>query len=265
MSAPSAIARFEAGRAAVEIYPDPESLGQAAARQAALLINRAISKRGKARIIAATGNSQIPFAAALVKQDVDWSSVEFFHMDEYVGLGDQHPASFRLWIRNRLENQVHPGKMYYLAGDAPDIEAEIQRYTALLQEEPIDLAFVGFGENGHIAFNDPHEADFDDPALVKQVTLDEACRQQQVGEGHFSGMDTVPSSALTVTCTGLYRAENWVSCVPDKRKAHAVQCSLEGPITTACPGSLAQRHPNTFVYLDKHSASLLSVPDKIGS
>jgi glucosamine-6-phosphate deaminase len=251
--------KFRAGQAVVEIHPSTESLGTAAAVQAAHLINRSIARRGKARIIAATGNSQIPLVEALVKQDIDWNAVEVFHMDEYVSLSADHPASFRRWIRERIENIVHPAQMYYLQGDASDLDAEIERYTVLLRAAPIDVAFVGFGENGHIAFNDPHEADFDDPATVRIASLDEACRLQQVGEGHFDGLASVPHRALTITCSGLFMAENWVSSVPDARKARAVRCALEGPVSTACPGSLAQRHPNTFVYLDTFSAGLLSV------
>lgn len=259
MSLPMEIRKFRAGEAAVEVHATPESLGTSAASQAALLINKALAARGRARIIAATGNSQIPLVEALAKQDIDWKLVEVFHMDEYVGLAADHPASFRRWIRERIEEVVHPGKMYYLQGDATDLTAEIERYTRLLKEKPIDLAFVGFGENGHIAFNDPHEADFNDPATVRRATLDEACRLQQVGEGHFNALESVPLFALTISCPGLYMAENWVCGVPDTRKARAVQCALEGPISTSCPGSLAQRHPNTFVYLDSHSASLLSM------
>ncbi len=258
MSSPSQPRSFQAGEAAVFIEANIESVGASAARQAANLIRRAIAKRGKARIIAATGNSQIYVVAALVKEDVNWSVVEVFHMDEYVGISADHPASFRRWIRERIEKTVSPGKIQYLDGDAPDIAAEIERYTGLLTTAPIDLAFVGFGENGHIAFNDPHEADFEDPATVKKATLDEACRLQQVGEGHFEGLFSVPKYALTVSCSGLFMAENWVCSVPEARKARAVQCALEGPISVSCPASLGQRHANTFVYLDTESAALLS-------
>ena len=259
MSQPAALRKFRAGEAAVEILANSRSLGNVAALQAACIIERSIAEKGRARVIAATGNSQIPLIETLVKQKLDWKAVEFFHMDEYVGISADHPASFRRWIRERIEAPLHPGKMHFLDGDAPDLATEIERYTALLNEAPIDLAFVGFGENGHIAFNDPHEADFEDPATVKTATLDEACRLQQVGEGHFDRLASVPRTALTITCPGLFMAESWVSSVPESRKAQAVRCALEGPVSTACPGSLAQRHPNTFVYLDIHSAALLSV------
>lgn len=247
------------GEAQVEIYGSSTLAGEAAARRASELISRAIAERGKARVIGATGNSQIPLVEALVRQNIDWKAVELFHMDEYAGMKADHPSSFRYWIRTRLEEKVHPGKVYYLQGDAPDIDAEIERYSRLLNEAPIDIAFVGFGENGHIAFNDPPVADFNDPKTVKVITLDDACRKQQAGEGHFKDVAAVPLHAVTVTCTGLFRANAWVCCVPEARKAEAVRNALEGPISEKCPASLVRRHPNTYIFLDPESASLLSM------
>jgi glucosamine-6-phosphate deaminase len=249
---------FSKGEAKVQIYRSSESLASAAAHHAAQLIRAAIESNGRARIMAATGNSQIAFVTALTKESLQWNLVELFHMDEYVGISAHHPASFRRWIRERIEDVVHPRAAYYLNGDAPDLESEVIRYSELLQEAPVDLAFVGFGENGHIAFNDPPVADFADPVMVKRVTLDEACRKQQAGEGHFKDVESVPKEALTVTCTGLFRAKAWVCCVPDVRKAAAVRDALEGEISERCPASLARRHSNTHVYLDAESASLLS-------
>jgi glucosamine-6-phosphate deaminase len=248
---------FRAGEAHVEIYPSPTLSGSAAAEIAAKLISHAIAQHGRVRIIGATGNSQIPLVEALVHQDINWKAVELFHMDEYVGMKADHPSSFRYWIRTRLEEKVHPAKTHYLEGDASDVEAEIARYSRLLNEAPIDLAFVGFGENGHIAFNDPPVADFADPRTVKLITLDDACRRQQAGEGHFKDVASVPLRALSVTCTGLFRAKAWVCHVPEYRKAEAVRNALEGPISEACPASLVQRHPNTYVFLDSESAKLL--------
>ena len=250
---------FRSGTAHVEIYASNEVLGSAAAELSARLIADAIKEHRRARVIAATGNSQISLVEALVKQRIDWRAVELFHMDEYAGMSSSHPASFRRWIKNRLEDKVHPRKTYYLAGDAADLEAEIKRYSELLLHAPIDLAFVGFGENGHIAFNDPSVADFNDPAVVKKVTLDEACRRQQAGEGHFKDLESVPKQALTITCSGLFRANAWACCVPEKRKAEAVRNALEGPISEACPASLVRRHPNAHVFLDPDSASLLTI------
>lgn len=249
---------FDVENAKVHIYDSIENSGIAAALRAAEVISKAIKDRGTARVIAATGNSQIPLAEALVKQPVNWKAVELFHMDEYIGLGSDHPSSFRYWIRTRLAEKIQPGKVFYLAGDAPDLDAEIKRYSALLLEAPVDLAFVGFGENGHIAFNDPHVADFNDPATVKQITLDEVCRKQQANEGHFANVAAVPKRAVTITCPGLFRARSWVCCVPERRKAEAVRNALEGSISEACPASLVRRHPDAYVFLDRDSASRLS-------
>jgi glucosamine-6-phosphate deaminase len=252
--------KFQAGYANVEVYPSSAAAGTAAAEKAAKIIDASIRSRGRARVIGATGNSQIPLVEALVQQKIDWTSVELFHMDEYAGMKADHPASFQYWIRTRIEEKVHPWRIHYLKGDAPDLEAEMNRYAQLLNSAPIDLAFVGFGENGHIAFNDPPVADFRDPATVKAITLDDACRRQQAGEGHFKDAASVPLQALTITCTGLFRAEAWVCNVPDLRKAEAVKNSLEGPISESCPASLVRRHANSYVFLDPESASLLSVP-----
>jgi glucosamine-6-phosphate deaminase len=246
------------GAARVRVFPTRQELGAASANQAAGILQKAIREKGKARVIVATGNSQLDMITALVQiPGIDWRSVEVFHMDEYAGMSATHPASFRLWIKTRVEDKVHPGKVNYIEGDAADPDAEIERYTRLLLSAPIDLAFVGFGENGHIAFNDPHVADFHDPKILKRVTLDDACRRQQAGEGHFPTFDDVPKEAFTVTCPGLFRAEAWVCCVPEARKAEAVRNALEGPIATSCPSSIVRTHPNATVYLDKESASLL--------
>lgn len=255
---PQMIATHSYGNACIQIYASEEALGVAAAKQTADLIRAVIAQSGRARIVVATGNSQLALIGALVRQEaIDWKSVDVFHMDEYVGISRNHPASFRYWIRTRVEEKVRPGSMEYIEGDASDLDAEMARYARLLAAGPIDLAFVGIGENGHIAFNDPAVADFEDPLMVKRVVLDEACRRQQVGEGHFKDVDAVPREAITLTCPALFRAQAWVCSVPDARKAVAVRSALEGPISTACPGSLVRRHPNTTVYLDTHSAALL--------
>jgi glucosamine-6-phosphate deaminase len=247
------------GKARVLVFPARDALGAAAAEMAAAIIRHAVDQRGRARIIVATGNSQLDLIGALTSlPGVPWNAVEVFHMDEYVGLQENHPASFRLWIRTRVADKVHPKAVHYIAGDAPDLDAEIERYTRLLAGAPVDLAFVGFGENGHIAFNDPHVADFQDPTMLKRVTLDDPCRRQQAGEGHFPTPEDVPRDAVTITCPGLFRAEAWVCCVPEHRKAEAVRNALEGPIVTACPASIVRNHPNATVYLDAESSSLLS-------
>ena len=255
------LGEFPAGNAHVVVYTTAREAGKAAAERAARLMQEAILAEGCARVIGATGNSQIPLVEALVEQDVQWSAVELFHMDEYAAMKADHPASFRRWMKQRLVDKVHPGKAHYLEGDAADLDQEIDRYSRLLKEAPIDLAFVGFGENGHIAFNDPPVADFNDPALVKVVTLDEPCRRQQAGEGHFENIGAVPREAVTITCPGLFRAKSWICCVPEDRKAEAVRNALHGPISEACPASLVRRHPNAYVYLDADSALLVTVAE----
>jgi glucosamine-6-phosphate deaminase len=250
--------QLQYGQASVRIFPSVEQMGQAAAEHAARLVRGAMAARGRARIMVATGNSQREFIDALTRQPgVNWKAVEVFHMDEYVGLPETHPSSFRYWIRERVEHKIHPGGMEYINGTATDLDAELKRYTAVLKEAPIDVGFVGFGENGHIAFNDPPVADFHDPLTVKRVTLDQACRRQQAGEGHFPDIDSVPREALTVTCSALFGISAWVSCVPEGRKAQAVLQALTGPISTACPASIVREHPDATVYLDRESASLL--------
>lgn len=250
------------GKARVQVYPSPKAMGEAAARQAAEIIREAIAERGKARIVVATGNSQIEFIQALVaRPDVDWNRVEVFHLDEYVNISPSHPSSFRHWIQTRLVDKVHPGRVEFIAGDASDLDGELARYAGVLSEAPNDLGFVGFGENGHVAFNDPPVADFQDPLLVKRVVLDEACRRQQAGEGHFKDIDSVPREAVTITCSGLLKIRRWICCVPERRKAEAVRNALKGPITTACPASIVREHPDATVYLDEDSASLLKNVD----
>lgn len=254
-----AVRTLSVGKARVQIHPTMDSLGNAAASEAAGIINAAVRQNGGARVIVATGNSQLSLIEHLAERgDVPWKYVHIFHMDEYVGIPATHPSSFRYWIKKRLEDRVHPAAVNYIQGDTANVQAEADRYSQLLLSEPIDLAFVGFGENGHIAFNDPHEANFDDPATVKLVHLDEPCRKQQADEGHFESPQAVPSVAITVTCPGLFRANAWVCSVPEKRKAEAVRNAFEGPVATTCPASIIRWHPNATVYLDQDSASLLS-------
>ena len=250
---------FHAGGIGAAVFESKARLAEAAAEKAAASIREAIDRRGNARIVVATGNSQVAMIDCLVRlPGIAWSAVDAFHMDEYIGIPDSHPASFRLWLRTRFAEIAKPRSMHYLNGDAADLDGEILRYTTLLKEGPLDLAFVGFGENGHIAFNDPAVAVFDDPATVKRVALDEACRAQQVGEGHFPNLDAVPREAITLTCPALLSAHILVCSVPDLRKSRAVKNALEGDISTACPASIVRTHPRAFLYLDTESASLLS-------
>lgn len=247
------------GSAVVEVYASEADMGSAAAARAASIIQAALESRGRARVMVGTGNSQLSVIKSLTEEhSLDWSRITVFHMDEYVGIQPDHPASFRNWLKLKVTEKCRPAVVHYIAGDAPDVGMEIARYGRLLAEAPLDLAFVGFGENGHIAFNDPAFADFSDPAILKIVTLDDVCRRQQVGEGHFKNLAAVPEHAISVTCSELLRAKTWVSCVPESRKAQAVRNALEGPISTACPASIVRTHPHAHVFLDSASATLLA-------
>lgn len=244
--------------AVIRVLESRSALGQAAAAAAAETLRDAIRQRGAARIIVGTGPSQDHTIAALVDAPgIDWSRVEVFHMDEYAGMPESHPASFRRWLREHLVARVHPGAVHYMQGDAPDLNAECRRYGALLQAAPVDITFIGFGENGHIAFNDPGVADFHDPAAVKRVAIDQRCRAQQVGEGHFPDLASVPPEALTITCPVLVSAARLICSVPERRKAEAVRHAVEGPLSESCPASLVMIHPHCTVFLDTESATLL--------
>jgi len=251
---------FRAGDLQVEVFSSKAEASREAAAVAADILRRGIARRGRARMVVSTGNSQFDFIEALVAAaDLDWSAIEAFHLDEYAGMPMTHPASFRLWLKTRLADRVPLRAMYYLNGDAPDLEAEGRRYGALLAEAPIDAGFIGIGENGHIAFNDPAVADFADPLAVKTVHLDDACRRQQVGEGHFASIADVPERALSLTCPTIMGMTNLICCVPELRKARAVRDTIEGPISTSCPASILGTHGSARLFLDAESASLLGV------
>src|SRR6476659_206974 len=202
----------------VEIYDSKLELGEAAAQDAAAIIQQAIAARGTAYVIAATGASQFEFLDALIAQDIDWQHVEFFHLDEYVGLPETHPASFRHYLTERIINRIHPKAFYLINGEAADPQAECRRVGELISRHSIDVAFVGIGENGHLAFNDP-PADFEtkEPYLV--VTLDDACRRQQTGEGWFSSLDEVPAQAISMSIQQVLKTRHILCIVPDRRKA----------------------------------------------
>ncbi len=239
--------------------------GAAAAQHAATVLREAIAARGIAHAMFATGNSQFDFLDALVLDDgIDWASVIGFHMDEYVGIRADHPASFRRYLRERLVERVPMAAFHFIEGDAPDAGAECERYAELLREHPLDLCCLGIGENGHLAFNDPPVADFDDPLDVKVVELERACRQQQVGEGHFPDVDAVPTHAITVTIPALLRASTVLAIVPEARKAEPVRRALQGPIETACPASILRTQPHATLYLDAASAYFLDGTDGRG-
>ena len=249
---------FQVDRAAVEVYSSRSDAGKAAALRVSAILKTAIAKKGYARLIMATGNSQEALVASLVQMpDIDWSRVEVFHMDEYISLPETDRGCLKRWMNRHFVEVVHPGKVHYLDGNAADLEAECRRYEQAVREIPINLCMLGIGENGHIAFNDPHVAEFHDPLGIKRVVLDEPCRRQQAGEGHFDGFESVPKEAVTLTCPLLMASENIICSVPEKRKAEAVKNSLEGPVSEKCPGSIVRTHPAACIYLDRESASLL--------
>ncbi|MFT7034379.1 MAG: glucosamine-6-phosphate deaminase [Cyclobacteriaceae bacterium] len=239
----------------VSIYNNVELMGEAAADFAADKINTAIEERGLANLILATGASQFSFLKALKQKDIDWSKVVVFHLDEYIGLTDSHPASFRKYLKERILDEVKPSQVFLLNGDAEDIEAELARYSQELSSRTFDLACIGIGENGHIAFNDPPIADFNDPKLVKVAELDDACRNQQFGEGWFPTFEDVPKVALSLTIPAIMRCKTISCVVPDERKAEAVKNSLYAEISTECPATILRKHPEAMLFLDKGSAS----------
>jgi len=237
---------------------DHDRLAQTAAKNVEAKINDTIKKKGIAHIILATGSSQLKFLAELRKKMIPWKKVVVFHLDEYMSLAEDHPAGFRHYLRKNIIDHVQPRKFYPI--DATNIITEeiLTSYSVLLRAHPIDLACVGIGENGHLAFNDPGVADFNDPLLIKPVTLDLQCREQQWKEGWFETLDLVPKKALTLTIPAIMNA-NHISCfVPDKRKAQAVKNTIEGEITENCPASVLRNHPSVDLYLDPPAASLLS-------
>ena len=238
----------------VRVFPSPVELARAAADDAAAVLCRAVDARGAANAMFATGNSQLAFLDELMMRQVDWAKIAVFHMDEYVGVGADHPAGFGRYIREHIADRAHPKAVNYVRGTG-DPQAECERYAGLLQDHPLDLCCLGIGENGHLAFNDPPVADFDDPVDVKVVELDVACRQQQVNEGHFSSIAGVPTHAITVTIPALLRATRVFAIVPEARKAAPVAAALEGPVSTACPASVLRTCPYAVLYLDEASAS----------
>jgi glucosamine-6-phosphate deaminase len=242
----------------LKIFPDRTSLSRDAAGQAANAIRRAISERGRARIIAATGAAQFEFLEVLTTDSgIDWAKVEGFHLDEYVGLPATHAASFCKFLMDRLVSKTGIARFHWLEGDAGDLSAMVREVSKQLASALVDIAFVGIGENGHIAFNDP-PADFttEDPYII--VNLDEPCRRQQVGEGWFADISQVPQRAISMSAQQILKAKEIVAVVPDRRKAQAVKACLEGEIGPMAPASILRRHANTTLYLDKDSASLLS-------
>ncbi len=243
----------------VKILENKFELGKAAAQAGAAKIRAAIRNKGYANVILATGASQFEMLAALLEEkDIDWSVVKFFHLDEYVGLPVTHPASFRkyLWERFISKLPVPPAAFYPVNGSAEDLPAELKRLEKNITENPVDVAFVGIGENGHLAFNDP-PADFETGRSYLVIELEERCRKQQLGEGWFPTLDDVPKQAVSMSVKQCMKSKCIINTVPDLRKAEAVKKALEGPVTNMVAASKLQEHPDCWTFLDKDSASLL--------
>jgi glucosamine-6-phosphate deaminase len=246
-------------RLAVQVYPDNAALGRAAAESAATILREAITARGVANLILATGNSQLTFLHALrTLAGIDWPAVNVFHMDEYLHLPPGHPATFSLFLRRHVLDQVPYGTFYPVPGSPANVEQAREAYDVLLHAFPADLCCCGIGENGHLAFNEPSVADFADPVWVKVISLEEASRRQQVGEGHFPSLDSVPTHALTLTIPALLAARQVLCLVPERRKAGAVERTLRGPIGHACPASILRQTAHARLFLDQESAAHLA-------
>ena len=248
---------YHADKLTAKVYPDRETMGRAAAEYAAELLNGILAEQGEARIVVGSAPSQDEFYRYLSEADVDWSKVEVFHMDEYIGLAADHPQSFRKYQMEHFVGKVGLKAFHPIRGEAEDPRAECDRLHALLAEKPIDLVCLGIGENGHLAFNDPPVADFEDPVYAKIVELDDICRQQQVNDGCFPDFDSVPARAITLTLRVFREARHLSGVVPAPTKAEAVKATLFGGIGTACPATLMRQHPSARLHLEPESASLL--------
>ncbi len=239
------------------VADNKQHLGALAAEEGAQAIQAALKSRGEANIIVATGASQFDTLAALVAQpDLDWSRITGFHLDEYLNMTADHPASFRKYLRERFVDKVPLRAFHYVNGEAADPQAECQRLGELIQQHPIDVAFVGIGENAHLAFNDP-PADFETDAPYLVVNLDDACRQQQFGEGWFETFEAVPQQAISMSVKQILKSKTIICSVPDERKADAVCLAVEGEVTPDVPASILQTHEGTTLYLDPPAASRL--------
>jgi len=246
----------------IQVESDKVAMGRAASAMAADGLKRALAERGEANLILATGASQFEMLDQLVQHDVDWQKVTCFHLDEYVGLPETHPASFRGYLKKRFAERVNgPKEFHWINADGADPDEECRRLDRMIQQHPIDVACVGIGENGHLAFNDP-PADFDTEKPYLVVELDEACRRQQLGEGWFPTFDDVPKKAISMSVGQIMKSKCIVCTVPDERKAEAVKNSVEGPVTPNVPASILQRHENTTLFCDTAAASRITTVGK---
>ena len=249
----------------IEIRNDPAELGRAAGREAGESIRRAIAERGNANVILATGTSQFETLKQLIREEgINWREVVMFHLDEYISLSDSHPASFRKYLKERFLSNVPPLKAAHLINGESNPEAECVWLGDLISQYPIDVALVGIGENGHLAFNDP-PADFETEEPYIIVDLDEACRKQQYGEGWFSKVEEVPTQAISMSVRQIMKSKHIICSVPDARKADAVKNCVENTVSNMFPASILQTHENCSLYLDKASAQKLSEKSRPGS
>jgi glucosamine-6-phosphate deaminase len=248
--------RTDLGAMKVRTYPTANVAGRAAAEFVAAALRKLGAERKSVGIIFATGTSQFEMLHALTSiPDLPWEKVHGFHMDEYIGIDENHPASFRRYLRERLTNRVSMATFHPMDGSASDLEKMRREYVENLGAADPQICLLGIGENGHLAFNDPHEADFDDPESMKIVTLDQACREQQLAEGWFPSFDQVPKHALTLTIPTLLKVPRLVVSVPGKRKAAIVRRTLRDPISVQCPATILRTHPDVTMFLDEESAS----------
>ncbi|MGP8248133.1 MAG: glucosamine-6-phosphate deaminase [Bryobacteraceae bacterium] len=253
------LTRFQVDQLAVEVHESRQALGAAAARAASEALREALARCEGTSVVLASAASQNEFLAALrADRTIDWSRIEVFHLDEYVGLPASHPASFRRYLRARLVDHVPVRRFHELRGDSGDPEAECARYQELLRQANPGLAALGIGENGHLAFIDPNECDFSDPKDVRSVGLDRVCRMQQVHDGAFPALDGVPRRALSLTIPVFLRIPRVVLSVPGATKRAAVMRALEGPVAASCPASVLRRHPGATLFLDRESAALVN-------
>ena len=242
----------------LKLFKDDSELGVFASRRAATILHQALQEKGKANLILATGASQFSVLENLVEENIDWSRVTMFHLDEYINLPEDHPASFRGYLRERFLDKINNQCTHHLIdGNQPKPREECQRLSQLIQEHPIDVALIGIGENGHLAFNDP-PADFETTEPYIVVNLDKSCRQQQLGEGWFKSLEEVPMQAISMSIHQIMISHHLIVSVPDTRKARAVKNAVEGPLTNECPASILREHENCHLLLDEGSASLLT-------
>jgi glucosamine-6-phosphate deaminase len=256
----NAISTFKAEKLVINIYKTNKEMGATAASDVAEKIREILSEKPEINMVFAAAPSQDDFLEELTKiQGIPWHKINAFHLDEYIGLPMDAPQRFGRYLHDRIFSKVPFKSVNYLNGNAEDIQAECERYGKLIKDNPIDIACIGIGENGHIAFNDPHVADFQDKFIVKKVNLDMKCRLQQVHDGCFSKFEDVPEYALTMTVPAIFSAEFIFCIVPGKNKALAVKSTVEGPISEKCPASILRKHSNAVLYLDADSASELEV------